>query len=137
MVNFKAGGHQGEHKRALAAQANGGEETHVSKEEKLSLGRSGDRAAVNESGVVLKVVAREKVVPENNGIVKAALVNEATGAGPICRPGGDFVLAARSHPLAAPGTILLSEAQRLSLHVCEDEMYEVTPALPRSARTAL
>ena len=45
------------------------------------------------------------------------------GAPLLCRPGGDFVLAARAHPAAGPGEILLSEAQRMSLLVCEDDWY--------------
>ena len=49
------------------------------------------------------------------------------GAPLLCRPGGDFVLAARAHPAAGPGEILLSEAQRMSLLVCEDDWYEWVP----------
>ena len=64
MVNFKGGGHQGEHKRALAAQ--GGERAAVSKLEKLALrkddahGPGCARSVVNEGGLALLVVAREK-----------------------------------------------------------------------------
>lgn len=133
MVNFKAGGHQGEHKRALASQENG--ETHgVSKPEKLAMGRDPASLAqpVNASGVPLRVVAREKFLQESNGTIKVALVHDgvsdAFGAkGYICRPGGDHVLSVRSHEVASPGSILLNEAQRLSLHVCEDEIYEWVP----------
>ena len=45
----------------------------------------------------------------------------------LCRPGSDFVLSARGHPDVPPHTVLLGEAQRLSLHVCEDEAYEWVP----------
>ena len=135
MVNFKAGGHQGEHKRALASQ-DAPESHHVSKEEKLSMGRDGTKQAVNVEGIALKVVAREKVMTETNGLVKVALVDAETlarrgGPGYTCRPGGDHVLSMRVHDsVAEPGTILLSEAQRLSLHVCEDEIYEWVPFAP-------
>mmetsp|Transcript_51938 Transcript_51938/g.153240 ORF Transcript_51938/g.153240 Transcript_51938/m.153240 type:complete len:313 (+) Transcript_51938:35-973(+) len=134
MVNFKAGGHQGEHKRALAAQDEGA--SHVSKEEKLSMGRDDaahrQAAVKNAAGLALKVVAREKLLSETNGLCKVALLDADTlrrrgGGGYICRPGGDHVLSARASDAAAPGTILLSEAQRLSLHVCEDEVYEWVP----------
>jgi len=130
-VNFKAGGHQGEHKRAMAAQESP-ETRAVSKLEKLSMGREDGKRVVNADGVALKVVARERVLPETNGLIKVALVHESVSdaharAGYICRPGGDHVLSVRTHPSAAAGTILLSEAQRLSLHVCEDEFYEWVP----------
>ena len=45
----------------------------------------------------------------------------------LCRPGSDFVLSARPSAEAAEGEVLLGEAQRLSLHVCEDEYYEWIP----------
>ena len=144
MVNFKGGGHQGEHKRALAAQ--GSEASAVTKLEKLALRRDdAQRTVVNEGALALRVVAREKRLDENNSLLKAALVDadalahfqqraastehgtNAMGAPLLCRPGGDFVLAARVHSLAAPGEVLLSEAQRLTLHVCEDDWYEWTP----------
>ena len=144
MVNFKGGGHQGEHKRALAAQ--GSDASAVTKLEKLALRRDdAQRTVVNEDALALRVVAREKRLGETNSLLKAALVDEdalahfqqraaaskhgtnALGAPLLCRPGGDFVLAARVHPLAAPGEVLLSEAQRLTLHVCEDDWYEWTP----------
>ena len=142
MVNFKGGGHQGEHKRALAAQGGeGGERAAVSKLEKLALrkddahGPGCARSVVNEGGMALLVVAREKRLEETNALLKAALVDAAAlahfqrckagsnamGAPLLCRPGGDFVLAARAHPSAGPGEILLSEAQRMSLLVCEDD----------------
>jgi hypothetical protein len=147
MVNFKGGGHQGEHKRALAAQGGeGGERAAVSKLEKLALrkedahGPGCARSVVNEGGLALLVVAREKRLEETNALLKAALVDAAAlahfqgrcdahgtnamGAPLVCRPGGDFVLAARAHPAAGPGEILLSEAQRMSLLVCEDDWYE-------------
>ena len=150
MVNFKGGGHQGEHKRALAAQGGeGGERAAVSKLEKLALrrddvgslescGPGAARSVVNEGGLALLVVAREKRLTETNALLKAALVDAAAlahfqrckagsnamGAPLLCRPGGDFVLAARAHPAAGPGEILLSEAQRMSLLVCEDDWYE-------------
>ena len=150
MVNFKGGGHQGEHKRALAAQGGeGGERAAVSKLEKLALrkedahGPGCARSVVNEGGLALLVVAREKRLEETNALLKAALVDAAAlahfqgrcdaqgtnamGAPMLCRPGGDFVLAARAHPAAGPGEILLSEAQRMSLLVCEDDWYEWVP----------
>ena len=41
------------------------------------------------------------------------------------------MLSMRAHEaVAEAGTILLSEAQRLSLHVCEDEIYEWVPFVP-------
>ena len=45
----------------------------------------------------------------------------------LCRPGSDFVLSARPSAEVAEGEVLLGEAQRLSLHVCEDEYYEWIP----------
>ena len=140
MVNFKASGHAGEHKRALAAQTT--EHKAVSKAEKLAWSqKEGMLAAVPADAVVLRVVCREKVLQENNALVKAALVHESaitklgaagaalsgSGAPLVSRPGGDFVLSARAHAAAAEDEILLSEAQRLSLHVCEGEAYEWRP----------
>ena len=133
MVNFKASGHQGEHKRALAAQ---GDESHaVSKLEKMKL--RADAKCVNADGMALRVGAREKILgSEANAHVKAALVAPETlatlgapGASRalLCRPGSDFVLSARAHADVEPGAVLLGEAQRLSLHVCEDESYEWIP----------
>ena len=135
MVNFKASGHQGEHKRALAAQ---GDETQqaVSKLEKMKL--RPDAKCVNADGVALRVGAREKILGgELNAHIKAALVAPgalgALGAPAgstrvmLCRPGSDFILSARIHDKVEPGVVLLGEAQRLSLHVCEDESYEWVP----------
>ena len=45
MVNFKGGGHQGEHKRSLAAQ--GGEQAAVGKLEKLALRKDGTPCEVD------------------------------------------------------------------------------------------
>ena len=60
MVNFKGGGHQGEHKRALAAQG-GDQSAAVSKLEKLALRKDdAQKMVVNEGGIALHVVAREK-----------------------------------------------------------------------------
>mmetsp|Transcript_45300 Transcript_45300/g.118919 ORF Transcript_45300/g.118919 Transcript_45300/m.118919 type:complete len:522 (+) Transcript_45300:3-1568(+) len=136
MVNFKASGHQGERKRAQATQG-AHDAAAVSKLEKLKL-HAEDLKCVNPNGVPLKVVAREKECGgENNSWVKAALVAPETlaklGAEPgtarvlLCRPGGDFVLSARASAEVAEGEVLLGEAQRLSLHVCEDEYYEWVP----------
>ena len=68
MVNFKGGGHQGEHKRALAAQGGeGGERAAVSKLEKLALrkedahGPGCARSVVNEGGLALLVVVNAKM----------------------------------------------------------------------------
>jgi len=156
MVNFKAGGHQGEHKRALAAQGSAVKATEgkVTKEEKRALLQrpwSNDdplvRSVVNERGLALQVIAREKVIDESNVLLKAALVDAETMAhwfppsdsggdsGPpfICRPGGDFVLHAQVHEAASSGEVLLSEAQRLSLHVCEGEVYEWLPFAVQAA----
>ena len=131
---FKAGVHQGEHKRAAAAQGTGVQV--VSKLEKLKM--LPDAECVNSNGVALRVVAREKVLGgERNALVKAALVGPETlvklGAegsrALLCRPGSDFVLSARcSQEIdVEEGLVLLGEAQRLSLHVCEDESYEWVP----------
>ena len=132
MVNFKAGGHQGEHKRGLAQQD--GESDAVSKLEKMPLKGDAIASKIEAGGLVLKVVAREKVMGESNAYLKAALVHESAleqlGCRRLCRPGGDFVLGARAHPQAGPGEVLLGEAQRLSLHVCEDETYEWIPFAP-------
>ena len=137
MVNFKASGHQGEHKRALAAQGEGDTaQQAVSKLEKMKL--RPDAACVNANGVALRVGAREKMLGgESNAHVKAALVAPGTlaklgapaGASRalLCRPGGDVVLSARESAEAEEGAVLLGEAQRLSLHVCEDESYEWLP----------
>ena len=146
MVNFKGGGHQGEHKRALAAQGGKQAREAVGKLEKLALRKDdAQRTVVNEGGMALLVVAREKRLAETNALLKAALVDAAAlahfqrrtadckvstnamGAPLLCRPGGDFVLGARAHPSAGPGEILLSEAQRMMMHVCEDDWYEWTP----------
>ena len=148
MVNMKAGAHQGQHKRNLAA---GDAASNVSKAEKMKL--RADATCVNANGVALRVVAREKTIDveqnlfgERNAFIKAALVApetlaalavaagtgvEKTGGGDgsgstllLCRPGGDFILSARAAPETVdiePGAVLLGEAQRLSLHVCEDE----------------
>lgn len=141
MVNMKAGGHQGERKRAQATQADGTGPAPVSKLEKMKLMK--DAACINANGVALRVGAREKLPGgEQNAHLKAALVAPSTlaalGCAPgssrvlLCRPGGDFILSARA-PAAdggievAPGMVLLGEAQRLSLHVCEDESYEWIP----------
>lgn len=132
MVNFKAAAHQGEHKRALALQ-DSSEARTVSKLEKLSIGVEETRQPVNAEGIVLKVVAREKLLGETNALLKTALVSADTydrlaqHSGFIRRPGGDHVLSIRSHDTPMPGTILLNEAQRLSLHVCEDDAYEWIP----------
>lgn len=142
MVNFKGGGHQGEHKRALAAQG-GDQSAAVSKLEKLALRKDdAQKMVVNEGGIALHVVAREKRLTETNTLLKAVLVDgaalahfqaraagrtNAMGAPLLCRPGSDFVLSAVAHEAAGPGEILLSEAQRLTLHVCEDDWYEWTP----------
>ena len=103
MVNFKASGHAGEHKRALAAQTT--EHKAVSKAEKLAWSqKEGMLAAVPADAVVLRVVCREKVLQENNALVKAALVHESaitklgaagaalsgSGAPLVSRPGGDL-----------------------------------------------
>ena len=150
MVNFKAGGHQGQRARAQAAQ--NVESVAVSKNEKRALLRrpwsSTDplcREVVNDGGIALQVVAREKVIAECEAFLKAALVSPETlghfqqrapagtdgGSRPLLsRPGGDFVLAAMSDEAAAPGELLLGEAQRLSLHVCEGEVYEWVPWSP-------
>eukprot|EP00908_Phaeocystis_cordata_P025177 Transcript_7628.p1 GENE.Transcript_7628~~Transcript_7628.p1 ORF type:complete len:526 (+),score=279.49 Transcript_7628:151-1728(+) len=142
MVNFKGGGHQGEHKRALAAQG-GDQSAAVSKLEKLALRKDdAQKMVVNEGGIALHVVAREKRLTETNTLLKAVLVDgaalahfqaraagrtNAMGAPLLCRPGSDFVLSAVAHEAAGPGEILLSEAQRLTLHVCEDDWYEWSP----------
>jgi len=140
MVNFKASGHQGEHKRALASQGSAQPKDGVSKLEKNRLlarpWSDADplkREVVNKHGIALQVVAREKLVmPESTAFVKCALVDQetynhlcASSAALGCsapgihvsRPGGDFVLAAQVHEAAEPGSLLLGEAQRLSLHV--------------------
>jgi len=143
MVNFKAGGHQGQRARAQAAQNTDGAGSSVSKTEKLALRPwSNDdplrREVVNPGGIALQVVAREKVLDESNAFLKAGLVHPATlahleqaaGGGArqlFSRPGGDFVLAALAHERANEGEVLLGEAQRLSLHVCEGEAYEWVP----------
>ncbi len=148
MVNLKAGGHQGERKRAQA-----GAEEAVSKAEKLSLrSKDGDGSVlpvVNADGVPLRVVAREKALGEESNVhLKSALVDDETirllsgGRASasrvlLCRPGGDMVLSARRHDAAGRGQILLSEAQRLSLHVCEDEPYEWVPFRPPAEDPAL
>ena len=138
MVNFKAAMHQGNRKRAQASQ--NVEAGAVTKAEKTKL-LGKELAAmelVNDDGVALRVVAREKSMDESNAMLKAALVDDCTyarlcgdGRGPrrvqICRPGGDFLLTAKADSRAGPGEVLLSEAQRLSLHVCEDEAYEWVP----------
>ena len=136
MVNMKASGHQGQRKRRQA-----GAEDAVTKLEKLKL-RPDSLACVNPDGVPLRVVAREKVLGgESNAHLKAALVAPATlaalGAAPgsramLCRPGGDFILSARAvaDVPVSEGEVLLGEAQRLSLHVCEDEFYEWVPYRP-------
>ena len=134
MVNFKASLMQGEHKRALAAQD--GEKASVSKLEKMKL--RPDAECVNANGIALRVGAREKILGgESNAHMKAAIVApgvlKALGAAAdasralLCRPGSDFVLSARESPEVEPGAVLLGEAQRLSLHVCEDESYEWVP----------
>ena len=140
MVNMKAGANQGERKRNQA-----GSEQSVSKAEKLSLKAEGGGllALVNADGIALKVVAREKRLSEANAHVKSALVDpaalehlagsSASTRALLCRPGGDMVLSARSHEAANSGEVLLSEAQRLSLHVCEDEVYEWVPFTPPDA----
>jgi hypothetical protein len=131
---MKAGGHQGEHKRAMASQADGAHA--VSKLEKMKL--RADAECVNADGIALLVLAREKVLGgESNAHAKAGLVSprtlEALGCAPgasramFCRPGSDFVLSARAHAGVDDGVVLLGEAQRLSLHVCEDESYEWVP----------
>ena len=134
MVNFKASLMQGEHKRALAAQD--GEKASVSKLEKMKL--RPDAECVNANGIALRVGAREKILGgESNAHMKAAIVApgvlKTLGAAAdasralLCRPGSDFVLSARESPEVEPGAVLLGEAQRLSLHVCEDESYEWVP----------
>jgi hypothetical protein len=151
MVNMKASAHQGVHKRALAAQGGDDVQAEVTKAEKLKL--RPDAECVNANGVALRVLAREKAVTkdgvtigERNAYVKAALVSPETLAvlakaadrdarddgKPLllCRPGADFVLSARAAPdvlAIEPGVVMLGEAQRLSLHVCEDESYEWVP----------
>jgi cytochrome b involved in lipid metabolism len=141
MVNLKASGHQGERKRTQAGAEHG-----VSKAEKLSLKAKdgGLLSVVNKNGIALKVVAREKVITdESNMHAKSALVcsadfqtlcaGEEQGRVQFCRPGGDMVLSARKHEACSAGEVLLSEAQRLSLHVCEDEVYEWVPYAPSPA----
>ena len=161
MGNFKAGGHQGQRARAQATQNTG--DAPTSKNEKLALLRrpwSNDdplrREVVNPNGIALQVVAREKVLPESNNYLKAGLVNTATlahlewplaaaealgdGTRPplFSRPGGDYVLSALAHPAAGAGEVLLGEAQRLSLHVCEGEVrpYDELPPLPLGPTTS-
>ena len=135
MVNFKAGAHQGERKRAQATQGDDGANQAISKLEKMKL-RPDALVCVNPDGVPLRVAAREKVFGgESNAHVKAALVAQETldriapGATRafMSRPGGDMVLTARVSDKAAVGEVLLGEAQRLSCHVCEDEFYEWVP----------
>ena len=145
MVNFKAAGHQGERKRSAALSASASASSVSKNENRHLLERPWSnsdplcRSVVNSDGIALVVVARERLVPETNATLKLALVDAATSAhlrghptsptSPawVARPGGDFILEARPHPLAGDGEILLGEAQRLSLRVCEGEVYEWVP----------
>lgn len=151
MVNFKASSHQGEHKRALASQV-GKEHQHdnsITKGEKSALlARPWSqtdplrREVVNKHGIALQVAAREKLGLPASTSAKCALVDQQTfdrlnaasaavGCGDssafLCRPGGDFVLRAVAHAAAEADSLLVDEAQRLSLHVCEGEVYEWVP----------
>mmetsp|Transcript_23422 Transcript_23422/g.45596 ORF Transcript_23422/g.45596 Transcript_23422/m.45596 type:complete len:164 (+) Transcript_23422:195-686(+) len=105
MVNFKAGAHQGEYKRAIASQgaAASGKSQSVSKEEKRALCLSAEekeallkrpysssdpvsKQLVRGKGVALQVIAREKSPKVadtdfcSNSLLKAALVDEQTFA---------------------------------------------------------
>lgn len=155
MVNFKASGHQGEHKRALASQADAHARGGVSKLEKTALQRPWSqtdplrREVVNQNGIALQVVAREKSgLTANGSYVKRAVVAQhvhdhlraaavalvSTSVSVfLCRPGGDFVLEVQVDPAAERDCVLLDEAQRLSLRVCDGEVYEWVPFDPTKA----
>lgn len=156
MVNMKASAHQGVHKRALASQGED-VQVEVTKAEKLKLRADAECVNANGVALRVlareKCVGTDgELVGERNAYMKAALVapetlavlaraaggDEITGGAVggngkpllLCRPGADFVLSARAAPEAIaiePGVVLLGEAQRLSLHVCEDESYEWVP----------
>jgi hypothetical protein len=150
MVNFKASSHQGEHKRALATQTGNEHSVRITKSEKGALlARPWSqtdplrREVVNKHGIALQVAAREKLgLPVSTSFAKCTLVDQQTfdrlnaasaalGHGDagvfVCRPGGDFVLRAVAHAAAEADSLLVDEAQRLSLHVCEGEVYEWVP----------
>ena len=145
MVNFKAGAHQGERKKRLAAQnAAQDQQKAIVKLEKLALLKrpwvenANQRTVVNQRGRALIVVAREKRTShDSNATLKVAWVDKNTqihfqshayqARAFICRPGGDYVLEPRAGADVGVGEIWLSEAQRISLRVCENEVYEWVP----------
>ncbi len=157
MVLFKAGAHQGERKQRLATQGAAGAATAdaVSKTEKLALlqrpwaDNAAPRALAHADGMALLVVDADRHRAHSNAHLKLAHVDLATyerlatRGGLLSRPGGDFVLRARADDSVREGEIWLSEAQRLSLRVCENEAYEWRPfdasaaGVPRLAELSL